>query len=222
MDLFHFDWETVPFRLIAFVIAFTLHEYAHAFVAWKLGDSTAKDEGRLTVNPIPHIDPFGMLLILFGPFGWAKPVPVNPLHFRGNKRLGMVYVAGAGPLINVILAIIFGVIYFYFFPQGPSTIMNGKWEIAAELTLRFSLIINTALCVFNLLPVPPLDGYKILRFLSPRKWDRYYHNYEIYGPWILLLLIFIPTVREIILGVPMGIVMWWVQDVVRSILMFFL
>lgn len=222
MDLFHFEWETVPFRLIAFVIAFSLHEYAHAFVAWKLGDNTAKDEGRLTVNPIPHIDPLGMILILFGPFGWAKPVPVNPLHFRGNKRLGMVYVAGAGPLVNLVLAILFGVLYFYFFPLANTTVIESKWVYAAELTLRYSLIINTALCVFNLLPVPPLDGYKILRFLSPRRWDRSFYNYEIYGPWILLLLIFIPAARNIIFGVPMEAMLLWVQKVAFSILMFFL
>ena len=110
-DLFHFEWETVPFRLIAFVIAFTLHEWAHAYVAWKLGDDTAKREGRLTLNPIPHIDPFGLILILFGPFGWAKPVPINPLQFRGNKRLGIVYVSAAGPLINLVLAVFFMTIY---------------------------------------------------------------------------------------------------------------
>ncbi|MCK9911983.1 site-2 protease family protein, partial [Microbacteriaceae bacterium K1510] len=81
------------------------------FVAYRLGDDTAKREGRLTINPIPHIDPFGLILILFGPFGWARPVPVNPFHFRGNKRLGMVYVAAAGPFVNLILAIFFTVLY---------------------------------------------------------------------------------------------------------------
>lgn len=222
MDLFHFEWETVPFRLIAFVIAFTLHEYAHAFVAWKLGDTTAKDEGRLTLNPIPHIDPFGMLLILFGPFGWAKPVPVNPLHFRGNKRLGMVYVAGAGPLVNLILAILFAIIYIYAGHMGVFADTSDKWISALELTLRFSFIINTALCVFNLLPVPPLDGYKILRFLSPRQWDRFYYNYEVYGPWILLLLIFIPGIREVVLGAPMGFMLAWIQQIAISILTLFL
>jgi Zn-dependent protease len=222
MDLFHFDWETVPFRLIAFVIAFSLHEYAHAFVAWKLGDNTAKDEGRLTVNPIPHIDPLGMILILFGPFGWAKPVPVNPLRFRGNKRLGMVYVAGAGPLVNLVLAVFFAVIYFYLQHAGILVDTSNKWEYALILTLEFSVIINSALFVFNLLPIPPLDGYKIVRFLSPRRLDRFYYNFEIYGPWILLLLIFIPGVRNVIFGVPMEFVLNWVQEIAGSILRPFL
>lgn len=222
MDFFHFEWETVPFRLIAFVIAFSLHEYAHAFVAWKLGDRTAKDEGRLTLNPIPHIDPFGMILILFGPFGWAKPVPVNPLHFRGNKRLGMVYVAGAGPLVNLVLAVLFAVIYFYVGHLGVLDDTSNKWIYALELTLRYSIVINAALCVFNLLPIPPLDGFKILRFLSPRHWDRFYYNYEVYGPWILLLLIFIPGIREVVFGVPMAFMLAWVQQIAVSILTLFL
>ena len=222
MDFFHFEWETVPFRLIAFVIAFTLHEYAHAYVAWKLGDTTAKDLGRMTINPIPHIDPFGLILILFGPFGWAKPVPVNPLHFRGNKRLGMVYVAGAGPLVNLVLGILFAVIYFYVGYTGLIADTTDKWIYALELTLRYCVIINAALFVFNLLPIPPLDGYKILRFLSPRRWDRFYYSYEIYGPWILLLLIFIPGISSIVFGIPLAFVGFWVQEIARSILALFL
>lgn len=211
MDLFHFDWETVPFRLIAFVIAFTLHEWAHAFVAWKLGDNTARNEGRLTLNPIPHIDPFGLILILFGPFGWAKPVPINPLHFRGNKRLGIVYVSAAGPLVNLILAFLFAILYILMGHFNIFEGMSGKWAEAIELTMRYCIIINCALFVFNLLPIPPLDGSKILRFLSPRRWDRFFYNLEVYGPWVLLLLIFIPGISSMIFGTPLGILITWVQ-----------
>jgi Zn-dependent protease len=217
MDFFHFEWETVPFRLIAFVIAFSLHEFAHAFVAWKLGDSTAKDMGRMTVNPIPHIDPFGMILILFGPFGWAKPVPVNPLNFRGNKRLGMVYVSAAGPLVNLVLAFLSAMVYFLAAHAGWLN-DSGKLVIALHLTLVYCFIINVALCVFNLLPISPLDGYKILRFLSPRRWDDVYYKYEIYGPWILLLLIFIPGIREVVFTKPLQHVADWVQWIAASIL----
>ncbi|ASJ53366.1 site-2 protease family protein [Brevibacillus formosus] len=222
MDLFHFDWKTVPFRLIAFVIAFTLHEWAHAFVAWKLGDNTAKSEGRLTLNPIPHIDPFGLILILFGPFGWARPVPINPLHFRGNKRLGIVYVSFAGPLINLILAVLFYLVYFVVVNSGVLVDMHEKVAYAIDLTLRFSVLINTALFIFNLLPIPPLDGYKILRFLSPRSWDGKFYNYEVYGPWILLLLIFIPGVSSIVFGIPHGIALEVVQRIGNSILSVFI
>ncbi len=191
-NLFHFDWETVPFRMIAFVIAFSLHEWAHAFVAWRLGDDTAKREGRLTVNPIPHIDPFGLILILFGPFGWAKPVPVNPLRFRGNKRLGMVYVSAAGPLVNIVLAFLFAVLYIVADQSAMYDNLSEKASMAVEYTLRYSIIINCALFVFNLLPVPPLDGNKILRYLAPRSMDRFFYQLDTYGPWLLLLIIFLP------------------------------
>lgn len=201
-DFFHFDWESVPFRLIAFVIAFSLHEWAHAFVAYSLGDDTAKREGRLTLNPIPHIDPFGLILILFGPFGWARPVPVNPFHFRGNKRLGMVYVAAAGPFVNLILAILSTVIYSVLYVNQIIPEPSSKLMSALEMTLEFSILINCGLVVFNLLPIPPLDGSKIFRFLAPRRWDGFFEKIELYGPWVLLLLIFIPPLR-IILQIPL-------------------
>lgn len=222
MDLFHFDWKTVPFRLIAFVIAFTLHEWAHAFVAWKLGDNTAKSEGRLTLNPIPHIDPFGLILILFGPFGWARPVPINPTHFRGNKRLGVVYVSVAGPIINFILSILFCIIYILVLSSGVLDGMNEKAAFALETTLKFSFFINAALFVFNLLPIPPLDGYKILRFLSPRSLDSKFYHYEVYGPWIILLLIFIPGVSSTIFGIPLAYASLWIQDISLNILSVFI
>ncbi|MFP3387926.1 site-2 protease family protein [Brevibacillus sp. SIMBA_040] len=222
MDLFHFEWNTVPFRLIAFVIAFSLHEWAHAFVAWKLGDSTAKDEGRLTLNPIPHIDPFGLILILFGPFGWAKPVPINPLRFRGNKRLGIVYVSAAGPLINLVLSIISYTIFMLMDFYGVTQGMGEKAVFAIEKTMEYLVIINAALFMFNLLPIPPLDGYKILRFLSPRRWDGIFYNFEVYGPWILLLLIFIPGVRAIIFETPFRMVLMWVQEIAHSIAALFI
>ncbi|GED66606.1 zinc metalloprotease [Brevibacillus reuszeri] len=222
MDLFHFEWNTVPFRLIAFVIAFSLHEWAHAFIAWKLGDSTAKDEGRLTLNPIPHIDPFGLILILFGPFGWAKPVPINPLHFRGNKRLGIVYVSAAGPLINLVLSIISYTIFILMGYYGVTQGMGEKAVFAIEHTMQYLVTINAALFMFNLLPVPPLDGYKILRFLSPRSWDGVFYKFEIYGPWILLLLIFIPGIRSIIFDVPFMMVIMGVQGIAQSIATLFI
>lgn len=191
-NIFHFDWATVPFRLIAFVIAFSLHEWAHAFVAWRLGDNTAKQEGRLTINPIPHIDPFGLLLILFGPFGWAKPVPVNPARFRGNRRLGMVYVSAAGPLVNLVLAFVFAVLFDAFLTSKFLPTLSDKWADAIVYTLWFSVVINCGLFVFNLLPIHPLDGNKIFRFLAPRSMDKFFYQLDIYGPWVLLLIVFLP------------------------------
>jgi Zn-dependent protease len=221
MDLsqfLHFDWYTLPFRLIAFVIAFSLHEWAHAYVAWRLGDNTAQREGRLTINPIPHIDPFGLLLILFGPFGWAKPVPVNPFNFRGNKRLGMVCVAAAGPFVNLVLAFLFTFIFFLVY---KFSLLNGLPDKAVEAiryTLSYSFIINCGLLVFNLLPISPLDGSNILRFLAPKSWGGFFYKLDLYGPWILLLLVFIPTLRAYVLGVPLMFVTTGIENVVRNFL----
>ncbi|MGO0060946.1 site-2 protease family protein [Brevibacillus fluminis] len=210
-NLFHFDWSTVPFRMIAFVIAFSLHEWAHAFVAWRLGDNTARNEGRLTVNPIPHIDPFGLILILFGPFGWAKPVPINPLHFRGNKRLGIVYVSVAGPLVNLVLAFLFCVLYIAVNVYGWIDGFSDKWAEAVIYTLRACITINCGLFVFNLLPIPPLDGSKIFRFLAPRSWEPFFYKLEMYGPWVLLLMIFIPGLSTYILGTPLVLLLSAIQ-----------
>lgn len=220
-NLFHFEWETVPFRLIAFVIAFTLHEWAHAYVAWKLGDDTAKREGRLTLNPIPHIDPFGLILILFGPFGWAKPVPINPLQFRGNKRLGIVYVSAAGPLINLVLAVIFMTIYGWVVKSNVLAGMHEMAAVAIHETLFNCVLINCALFVFNLLPIHPLDGSKIVRFLSPRRWDGFFYKLEVYGPWLLLLLIFLPALRGLILNAPLSMTVSWVVEAATAILSLF-
>ncbi|MGC5324493.1 site-2 protease family protein [Brevibacillus sp. SYSU BS000544] len=215
-NIFHFEWETVPFRLIAFVIAFSLHEWAHAFVAWRLGDNTAKQEGRLTINPIPHIDPFGLILILFGPFGWAKPVPVNPSRFRGNRRLGMVYVSAAGPLINLVLAFLFAIAYIYSYRSGIFVEPMDKYTLALKYTLEFSIGINCGLFVFNLLPINPLDGNKILRYLTPRSMDGFFHKLDLYGPWLLLLLVFIPGL-SIFLLLP---IKWVVDGVMQTALLF--
>jgi Zn-dependent protease len=201
-NLFHFEWSSVPFRMIAFVIAFSLHEWAHAFVAWRLGDNTAKNEGRLTINPIPHIDPFGLILILFGPFGWAKPVPINPFNFKGNKRLGIVFVSVAGPLINLILAFVFALVTIALLKSSFFIGLPAMWKDAISQTLFFSVMINCGLLIFNLLPIPPLDGSKIFRFLAPSTWEPFFYKLEMYGPWILLLLIFLPSVGAYLLGFP--------------------
>ncbi len=202
-DYFHFDWETLPFRVIAFVIAFSLHEWAHAFVAWRLGDDTAKREGRLTLNPIPHIDPFGLLLILFGPFGWAKPVPVNPFRFRGNKRLGMVLVAAAGPFVNLVLAVLFAIAAIALQQSQVLVSWPEKAVMAVVYTIQYSILINCGLFVFNLLPIHPLDGSNIVRFLAPRRWDPFFYRWDVYGPWLLLLIVFLPQLSRTILGLPL-------------------
>nr|WP_027417254.1 site-2 protease family protein [Aneurinibacillus terranovensis] len=212
--MFNFDWNSLLYRVIAFVIAFSIHEWAHAFVAYKLGDNTAKNQGRLTLNPLSHLEPIGLLMILFGPFGWARPVPVNAFYFKGNRRLGMVLVSAAGPVTNLILALL-------FYKAGGillnSSIMATWPDWASLLTIdiiRWSFFINVALFVFNLLPISPLDGSQILRYLLPRRFDGFFDKIEPYGTFALLLMIFIPSVGNIILSGPYI----WVQHMIMRML----
>jgi len=139
-------------RIPAIVIALTVHELAHGYIAGILGDNTAKKQGRLTLNPLAHLDPFGALMLLFGPFGWAKPVPVNPMNFT-HPIEGMAIVAAAGPLSNIIMAALTGLLFRLGVVEPGSM-------FAAFLYILF--MINIGLAVFNLLPVYPLDGSRIV------------------------------------------------------------
>jgi Zn-dependent protease len=151
-------------RIPAILLALTIHELAHAYAALYLGDHTAQSEGRITLNPISHLDVFGTLMLLFGPFGWAKPVPVNPANFS-NPQKDMAFVAAAGPLANIALAALAGL----FFRLG---LANTSQAFASFLFILF--YINIGLAVFNLLPIYPLDGSRVLiAFLNRHQADRY-------------------------------------------------
>ncbi len=165
------------------------HEVAHGIVALRFGDSTAQQEGRLTLSPLPHIDPVGSVifpgicfLLNFPVFGWAKPVPINPNRFS-NYRAGVVLVSLAGPLANILLAVLFtGFLYLS---------VAGGW-ISAALLQRFvtqAVMLNLVLAVFNLIPVPPMDGSKILSAILPDDLSRKYDLLEPYGFFIVMALI---------------------------------
>lgn len=160
------------------LLCITIHELAHGFVAYKLGDNTAKMMGRLTFNPIKHIDIFGLLMILIIGFGWAKPVPVDMRNFKSPK-LGMAITSFAGPLSNIILALI--VLFVYRLLPFP------VHSLGMTIVLR-TVVLSTALAVFNMLPIPPLDGSKILfSVLSDRLYLKLM-RYERYGMIVLMLL----------------------------------
>lgn len=210
--MFNFELDTLLFRILAFVIAFSIHEWAHAMVAYSFGDDTAKRAGRLTLNPISHVDPLGLIMILFGPFGWAKPVPFNPYNLRGNKRLGIILISAAGPISNLILAFIFLKLWLWTSQSVWVATWPVKWIELAQGVFQFSFVINTAMFVFNLLPIAPLDGSKILRYALPARLDPHFDRFEPYGMFVLLLIIIIPMF-SIILQVPFQ----WVLDMLFNI-----
>lgn len=171
--------------IIAILLAITVHEFAHAWTATVLGDPTAKMEGRLSLNPLVHLDPFGTIMLLLVHFGWGKPVPYNPYYLK-NPRLGSLLIALAGPFSNFLLALIFSIPLKYVSPDS--------------IFVQFFLVvvfINLGLMVFNLLPIPPLDGSKVVAFLIPARYSQQLASYYQYGPLILLGIIIIERITNI-------------------------
>ena len=172
-----------------------IHELSHAFIAYKLGDNTAKREGRLTFNPIKHIDPIGMIMILLFGIGYAKPVPVDMRNFK-NPKQGMALVAFAGPVSNILMAWISCFCLYGITAAGSTSTLLGF----VRLFFMFSMYINISLGVFNLLPIPPLDGSKILAAILP---DKVYYKYMMYERYVmiaLMLLLFTGALSGVING----------------------
>lgn len=192
MDLF-----SALISIIILVYSSILHEIAHGFVAYRLGDPTARLQGRLTLNPIKHIDPFmsiifPALLILSGSpiiFGGAKPVPVDPFNLKeGRKDIALVSLAG--PLTNILLAIIGSLFIHILYPKMPLAVVEGTGILG--FCLSMTVILNLLLAVFNLIPIPPLDGSKVFAFLLPKKEAAIYLSLESIGMFIIFALLFFP------------------------------
>lgn len=176
-------------RLIVLLVAFTVHEFAHAFVADRFGDTTPRSQGRLTLNPFAHLDPLGSLLLLVAGFGWAKPVMVNPYALERRNRYAPLYVALAGPVSNFLLATLaslpvrFGLV-------NLSAGVGGLFPTAIQLIDEF-VYINLLLMLFNLIPLAPLDGEKVLTYLLPPQGRDFMDRIRPYGPILLMVVIFL-------------------------------
>ena len=203
------DWS-VPVQLLMRVVpallCITLHELSHGYTAYLLGDDTAKKAGRLTLNPIRHIDPMGLLMMLLFRFGWAKPVPVNMFHFKDPKR-GMAVTAFAGPVSNLLICVVFLFLYgLLYYPVYISEKYSaaGKYLLETVYTVAY---ISLAMGIFNLLPIPPLDGSKVLYSLLPDEAYMKLMQYERYGILVLWALVGFG-----VLGNPLSSATAWMFD----------
>lgn len=185
------------------LLALTVHEFAHGYVAFRLGDPTAKAMGRLTLNPLKHLDPLGTLAFFIIKIGWAKPVPVNPAYFR-NPRKDMLWVALAGPAVNLVLAVISALavkVVWFIAANIPYSQMAEAILVPLNQVLMASVWINLVLCIFNFLPIPPLDGSRILAGILPPHLARSYASVERYGFIIILILAFSGLLSKMIIPV---------------------
>ena len=196
------DWSyltNILLSIIPALICITLHELSHGFVAYKLGDPTAKNAGRLTLNPIKHLDIMGILMMVVFHFGWAKPVPVNMYRFKNPKR-GMAITAVAGPLSNVVITIVFLFLYGALFrPLGKDNLILEMIQLTAYLSISFA--------IFNIIPISPLDGSKVLFSVLPSERYDQLMRYERYGMILLLVL-----VSSGIFGRPLSTATNWAFD----------
>ncbi len=188
---------------IALVIGVTCHEFSHAFTADQLGDHRPRALGRVSLNPVRHIDPFGALLFLIAGFGYGRPVPVNVYALRPG-RIGMAMVAAAGPIANVVVALVFAIVY-------RAIRISGVQIDLVEAIVLSAVFYNFVLAILNLIPIPPLDGYNVLLAFLPPRYAFTLQRYAQYGFLLLLLLVFIP-------GSPLGLLLGLAAPLTRLVI----
>lgn len=188
------------------LIALPFHEYAHGFVAYRLGDPTAKDAGRLTLNPLKHLDPFGTIMMLVARVGWAKPVPVNSGYFK-DRRKGMILVSLAGPLSNLLLAFVFSLIWGLMVKLMAIGVIPVRSVTAVtiiawlQVFFQVSVLVNISLAVFNMIPVPPLDGSRLISsFIPEESYYRFARYEQFIGLGFLALVIFAPNALSTVIN----------------------
>ena len=182
----NFNLADFLITVCAVILALSVHELCHGLVAYKLGDPTAKNAGRLTLNPLAHLDPLGLVCMVLFRFGWAKPVPIDMRYFRHPRR-GMAIVAAAGPVSNLIFGTLCVFCYYLLVLYAPATaFLSAMATFFATLT-----VLNVGFAVFNLLPVPPLDGSRVVGLFLPQKWYWKIMQYERYIQVVVMLLLYL-------------------------------
>ncbi|AEI42675.1 site-2 protease family protein [Paenibacillus mucilaginosus] len=191
--------EHLPFVFLALLLGFTVHEFSHAILADKFGDPTPRSMGRVTLNPRVHLDVLGTIFFLIIGIGWAKPVLVNRSRFASPRLMGIL-VSVAGPVSNLVLALISVIIYFALIRFGVLTGASVGVRDALSLFFNYLVSLNVLLFILNLIPFPPLDGYRILEDLLPRRVMLKVKPYEQWLFYAILLMFFIPPLRNVTLG----------------------
>lgn len=217
-SLLWFPFEEFPFVVLTLVIGFTVHEFAHAYTAYKFGDNTAYNAGRVTLNPRVHLDVLGTILILLAGFGWAKPVPVNANRFK-NPRLMSILVTAAGPVSNLIMAFVGLVIYYLFISLGALEASSpGVQKAFYFFFIKYFVPMNILLFLFNLIPLPPLDGYRIIANLLPLRVRLKLEQNVQWGMFVFLLIVFIPPLRAVTIDPLYSLIneiFWMFNDIIK-------
>ena len=212
MKLESIDVLQIITKILIIFLVLPIHECAHAWAAHKMGDETAAYSGRLTLNPLAHIDILGALCLLITGFGWAKPVPINPLKFK-KQRFGIAITAAAGPLSNLAVSFIAMIIYriVLSLPGGSGYFLSSAGDITGGFVilyiLQFFILVNIGLAIFNLIPIPPLDGSKIISYFTSAKLDRWIYEHQ-----LIVNAVFFAVIITGILSKPLNIIGGYVYD----------
>ena len=212
MNLDSIDVLQIITKILIIFLVLPIHECAHAWAAHKMGDETAAYSGRLTLNPLAHIDILGALCLLVTGFGWARPVPINPLKFK-KQRFGIAITAAAGPLSNLAVSFIAMIIYriVLSLPGGSGYFLSSAGDITGGFVilyiLQFFILVNIGLAIFNLIPIPPLDGSKIISYFTSAKLDRWIYEHQ-----LIVNAVFFAVIITGILSKPLNIIGGYVYD----------
>ncbi len=200
-----FDLLSLLLTIPGVLVAITFHEYAHAFAADRLGDDTARNQGRLSLNPLAHLDPIGVIMLIFAHIGWGKPVQINPNNFtrKISARTGEAIVSLAGPLMNFILAFVIAIIFYGVQKFAANFALTTQAGLIIMTMLQYAVLVNVGLGVFNLIPLPPLDGSKILMAFLPYNAKRWFEEHtQLF--YIIFLIIWITPISSMIISPAIG------------------